>query len=68
MIRYYFTKRIEVRFRDRDPLGHVNDAVYLTYLKRDPAALQRMLVLTQGVRQVPVIVEGGRVTIGFGGT
>lgn len=37
-------------------------------VKRDPAALERMLVFTNGVRQVPVIVEGGRVTIGFGGT
>jgi len=27
-----------------------------------------MLKRSGGVRQVPVIVEGGRVTIGFGGT
>jgi hypothetical protein len=27
-----------------------------------------MLALTGGRRQVPVIVEAGRVTIGFGGT
>ncbi len=25
--------RIQVRFRDCDPLGHVNNAVYLTYLE-----------------------------------
>ena len=30
---YRFTKRIEVRFRDCDPMGHVNNAVYLTYLE-----------------------------------
>jgi glutaredoxin 3 len=37
-------------------------------VKKDPAELARMLGLTNGRRQVPVIVEGGRVTIGFGGT
>ena len=29
-----FTHRIEVRFRDCDPMGHVNNAVYLTYLEQ----------------------------------
>jgi len=37
-------------------------------VKADPAALQKMLEYSQGRRDVPVIVEGGRVTIGFGGT
>jgi glutaredoxin len=37
-------------------------------VKRDPAALDRMLVATKGRREVPVIVDGDRVTIGFGGT
>jgi glutaredoxin 3 len=37
-------------------------------VKKDPAALAEMLVLSKGGRQVPVIVEAGRVTIGFGGT
>lgn len=37
-------------------------------VKKDPMALARMLTLTGGRRQVPVIVEEGRVTIGFGGT
>ncbi len=30
---FRFTKDIEVRFRDLDLLGHVNNAVYLTYLE-----------------------------------
>jgi len=30
--------------------------------------LQEMLVHSKGVREVPVIVEDGRVTIGHGGT
>jgi acyl-CoA thioester hydrolase len=28
------THRLAVRFRDCDPLGHVNNAVYLTYLEQ----------------------------------
>ena len=32
------------------------------------ANLQRMLEHTEGRRDVPVIVEGGKVTIGYGGT
>ncbi len=37
-------------------------------VKKDPAGLARMLEYSKGRRLVPVIVEGGRVTIGFGGT
>ena len=33
MSRAPFTHPIEVRFRDLDALGHVNNAVYLTYLE-----------------------------------
>lgn len=29
-----YTHRVEVRFRDCDPLGHANNAVYLTYLEQ----------------------------------
>ena len=29
-----FRHRLEVRFRDCDPMGHVNNAVYLTYLEQ----------------------------------
>lgn len=28
-----FEKTIEIRWRDQDPYGHVNNAVYLTYLE-----------------------------------
>ncbi|MBU1003724.1 MAG: glutathione S-transferase N-terminal domain-containing protein [Proteobacteria bacterium] len=34
----------------------------------DPAKLDEMLKLTDGARKVPVLVEDGKVTIGFGGT
>jgi len=30
----HFSHRLEVRFRDCDALGHVNNAVYLTYLEQ----------------------------------
>jgi hypothetical protein len=34
----------------------------------DDQALARMLKLANGRRQVPVIVEAGKVSIGFGGS
>jgi acyl-CoA thioesterase FadM len=30
----HFVHRLAVRFRDCDPMGHVNNAVYLTYLEQ----------------------------------
>jgi glutaredoxin len=33
----------------------------------DAQAMEDMLKLTQGSRQVPVLVDGGQVSIGFGG-
>lgn len=38
-----FSHRLEVRFRDCDPLGHVNNAVYLTYLEQARFAHWRAL-------------------------
>jgi glutaredoxin len=37
-------------------------------VKKDKAALERMLALTKGRRDVPVIADGDEGTIGFGGT
>jgi glutaredoxin 3 len=37
-------------------------------VKKDPAAMRRFLELSGGDRRVPLIVEGGRVTVGFGGS
>ncbi len=34
----------------------------------EPALLEKMLSHSNGQRRVPVIVEGKRVTIGYGGT
>jgi glutaredoxin 3 len=36
--------------------------------RQDPRHLEEMLHHTEGRRDVPVIVENGRVTIGYGGT
>ena len=38
-----FISRLEVRFRDCDPMGHVNNAVYLTYLEQTRFAHWRSL-------------------------
>ena len=38
-----FTLRLDVRFRDCDPMGHVNNAVYLTYLEQARFAHWRAL-------------------------
>ena len=43
------------------------DAEYFN-VKKHPAELARMLEYSRGERRVPVIVEDGKVTIGFGGT
>jgi glutaredoxin len=37
-------------------------------VKADGAAMARFLELSGGERRVPLIVERGRVTVGFGGT
>ena len=35
---------------------------------QDPGYLEEMLKFSQGVRKVPVLVEDGKTTVGFGGT
>jgi glutaredoxin 3 len=40
---------------------------YINVLE-DPAGFERMLKITKGRRNIPVIVQGGKVTIGFDGT
>jgi glutaredoxin 3 len=37
-------------------------------VKNDAGALKRFLGLSSGDRRVPLIVERGRVTVGFGGS
>jgi hypothetical protein len=35
---------------------------------KDKSGLERMLQFSNGERRVPVIVEDGKVTVGFGGS
>ncbi len=44
-----------------------NKADYID-VKMDVKRLDEMLKFTGGVRSVPVIVEGGKVTVGYGGS
>jgi acyl-CoA thioester hydrolase len=48
----HFIYRLEVRFRDCDPMGHVNNAVYLTYLEQARFAHWRSL-WGSGTPQLP---------------
>lgn len=57
----YTTAAVEDYQARNVPVRYIN-------VKKDRAELERMLALTGGRRQVPVIVEAGKVTIGFGGT
>ena len=52
----------------RDDYAKRGLAAHYINVKKDPAGLARMLEHSKGKRLVPVIVEGDRVTIGFGGT
>ncbi len=37
-------------------------------VRRDPEAMKRFLELGEGQRRVPLIIEGERISIGFGGS
>ena len=52
----------------REHYGAAKVPVEYVNVKKDPADLARMLTYSQGARRVPVIVDEGKVTIGFGGT
>ena len=49
---------------------HAKRKVAFEYINvlADPAKLKEMLKHTKGARKVPVIVDGGKVTVGFNGT
>jgi glutaredoxin 3 len=57
----YTSKARQDFSRRKIPFEYVN-------VLQDDDALQRMLNHSNGRRQVPVIVEAGKVTIGFGGS
>jgi glutaredoxin len=37
-------------------------------VKKDAVKLEEMLRLSKGVREVPVVVEGEKVSVGYGGS
>lgn len=56
-----YTQAALDEYRRRGEVQYVN-------VKQSSADLERMLVYSRGQRRVPIIVDGERVTIGFGGT
>ena len=52
----------------RDHYSAKNIPFEYVNVKKDAAGLARMLTCSNGARRVPVIVDEGTVTIGFGGT
>jgi len=58
-----FEHEIEVRFRDCDPMGHVNNAVYLTYLEAARFSWWRQIFGPSGLTDRGFIVA--RVEIDF---
>ena len=54
----HFIHRLEVRFRDCDPMGHTNNAVYLSYLEQARFAHWRSLWGFGTPQPAPSKVEG----------
>jgi acyl-CoA thioester hydrolase len=53
---YPFTVTIEVSFRDLDALGHVNNAVYLTYMETARIKYLVELLGLKSLHELPVIM------------
>jgi acyl-CoA thioester hydrolase len=62
---YPFVHRENVRYRDLDAFGHVNNAAYLTYLEEARNALLAHLGLVRKVEDITMILA--RVEIDFRG-
>ena len=58
-----FVHREAVRFRDLDPMGHVNNAVFLTYIESARAAFLHHLGAVQTLEDLAIIVA--RIEIDF---
>jgi len=56
MLEYRFHADIEVRFRDLDAMGHVNNAVYLTYLEVARQAYWKQIAADVRYDRVPFVV------------
>jgi acyl-CoA thioester hydrolase len=58
-----FVHRERVRFRDLDPMGHVNNAVFLTYIESARVAFLRQLGAAPTLEDMAIIVA--RIEIDF---
>jgi acyl-CoA thioester hydrolase len=61
MERWRHTHRQEVAFRDLDALGHVNNAVYLTYLENARFAYFRDVLAVESLDEVLAIVAAVKI-------
>lgn len=61
--RFPFTLPLEVRFRDVDALGHVNNAVYLTYFEQARVTYSLELLDMAEIRALPFILA--EITVGY---
>ena len=52
----------------REDFAKKNTPVEYLDVKKDQEGMKRMLEFSDGRRSVPVVVEDGNVTIGWGGT
>ena len=62
-----FRHRLEVRFRDCDPLGHVNNAVYLTYLEQARFSHWRALGMALNGDEASSLATGSSAATGIPG-
>ena len=65
-----FVHKERVRFRDLDPMGHVNNAVYLTYIESARFAFLKHLGAAPTIEDMAIIVArieiDFRAPVGFG--
>lgn len=59
---YPFTTTVEVAFRDIDAMGHVNNAVYLSYLESARIKFVLDLLELRGLGSLPLILAEATVT------
>lgn len=57
-----FSAPIDIRFRDLDPLGHVNNAVYLSYFEQARIACFAAITGMQALRDLNMILAEATVT------
>ena len=64
---FHYQLPVEVRFRDTDAMGHVNNAVYLTYLEAARAGYYRAVTgrSFEGIGEEPVSIILARALVDF---